>query len=323
MKARSVLTVALAVAGTTLGVVTPASAGLTTFCEGDAGAVTVPGDLRVAATKSCVLDGTTVTGTVTVEPGANLVVTNGNFQKEVVLQDDSYFDARGTTFGSTVTATDAYGFFLAGTRSGTVKVAPNAHPDRATYSYFNGATVNGDIATTKAEVYAESTNVSGNVTGTGVSYLDIVNSVVSKDFSVSGAPLGSVFCANEVYGNASYTGNPGTLQVGSDGPIAACAQASFFNGNVTIANNTGGVTLGNTIIRGNLDGTGNDPAPTGSGNRVRGTTGGQFVNLAPALAARGVAAKSAAPQQRDGASKLEERKAQAVAAADAHGPADL
>lgn len=322
MKARSVLTVALAVAGATLGVVTPASAGLTTFCEGDAGAVTVPGDLRVAATKSCVLDGTTVTGTVTVEPGANLVVTNGNFLKEVVLQDDSYFDAHGTTFASTVTATDAYGFFLAGTTSGTVKVAPNLHPDKATYSYFNGAKVHGDINTTKAEVYAEGVTVDGNVSGTSPSYVDVINSVVNKDFAVSGAPLGSVFCANEVYGNTSYTGNTGTLQIGADGPIATCAEASFFNGNVTISNNTGGVNLGNTIIRGNLDGTGNDPAPTGSGNRVRGTTGGQFVNMAPsATAAKRMAAKST--QQRDSAAKLEERKAQAVAAADAHGPADL
>src|SRR6185295_19284632 len=110
MRARSVFAVAACVACSTIGLAVPASAGLTTFCEGDAAGVTVPGDLRVAATKSCVLTDVSVTGTVTVEPGANLVVTGGTFSREVVLQDDAFLDARGSTFTSTITATDTYGF---------------------------------------------------------------------------------------------------------------------------------------------------------------------------------------------------------------------
>ncbi|TCO44698.1 hypothetical protein [Actinocrispum wychmicini] len=318
MKARSVLAVAACVVGATLGVVVPASAGLTTFCEGDAGAVTVPGDLRVAAGKSCVLDGTIVTGTVTVEPDANLVITGGAFQRAVSVQDNGFLDAQGTTFGSTLTVTDGYGVFMGSTTSGSVKVSPDKHPERPTYTYLNRVTVNGDYASTVGAVYADSSTFSGSFSGANVAYVDLLNSVVNKDFSVSGAPQGSVFCANEVYGNSSYSGNPGTLQIGADGPIAGCGQASFFFGNLDVSGNTGGVTLGNTIIRGNLAGTGNDPAPTGSNNRVRGTTSGQFVNLAPQAAARGMAA-----QQQNPADKLGERKAQAVAAAQAAGPAAL
>lgn len=321
MKARSVLAVAACVAGTTLGIVTPASAGLTTFCEGDAGAVTVPGDLRVAATKSCVLDGTIVTGTVTVEPDANLVITGGAFQREVFVQDDGFLDAQGTTFGSTVTVTDGYGFFLADTKSGSVKVLPDKHPERPTYSFLSRANVNGDFSSTVGEVYADSSTFSGSLSGSNVSYVDLLNSVVNKDFSVSGAPLGSVFCANEVYGNSSYSGNPGTLQIGADGPIAGCAQASFFFGNVDVSNNTGNTVLSNTIIRGNLSGDGNNPAPTGSNNRVRGTTSGQFVNLAP-QAAPNARARAMATQQNP-ADKMGARKADAIAAAQAAGPAAL
>jgi hypothetical protein len=322
MRARSILALAACVAGTTLGIALPANAGLTTFCEGEAGAVTVPGDLRVAATKSCVLSGTVVTGTVTVEPGANLVITNGSFQREVFVQDDGYLDAQGTTFGSTITATDGYGFFLAGTTSGAVKVAADKHPDRGTYAYLNGSTVNGDLTSTVGEVFADSSTVNGAVSGTNVAYVDLVNSVVNKDLSVSGARLGGVFCAGEVYGNASYTGNTGALQIGADGPIVGCDQASFFNGNLTVSGNTGTATVSNTIIRGNLAGTDNNPAPTGVNNRVRGTTSGQFVNLAPsAAAARGMAAQE--QQQAPSQDKTAARKADALAAAHAAGPAAL
>ncbi|MEV4318913.1 hypothetical protein [Actinocrispum sp. NPDC049592] len=319
MKARSVLVVAASVACTALGVfAVPASAGLTTFCEGEAGAVTVPGDLRVAATKSCVLDGTIVTGTVTVEPGANLVITGGNFQREVMLQDDAFFDAKGTTFGSTVTAVDAYGFYLADTKSGNVKVSANQHPDRGTYAYLNTATVNGELNSSVGEVYAENSQL-GSVTGTNVSYVDLISTVVNQNLTVSGARLGGVFCAGEVYGNTSYTGNQGALQIGADGPIASCGQASFFNGNVTASGNTGGVTVSNTIIRGNLAGVDNDPAPAGENNRVRGTISGQFVNLAPPAAAR--AAAAAAPQHNPDV--MTGRKSDALAEAHAAGPAHL
>jgi hypothetical protein len=318
MKARSILAVAASVACTALGVLaSPASAGLTTFCEGEAGAVTVPGDLRVASTKSCVLDGTIVTGTVTVEPGANLVITGGEFKREVVLQDDAFFDAKGTSFGSTVTAVDAYGFYLANTTSGTVKVNADKHPDRGTYAYFNTAKINGDLTSGVGEVYAENSTVNGNLTGTNVAYVDLISSVVNQNLSVSGTKLGGVLCASEVYGNASYTGNLGALQIGADGPVVSCGQATFFNGNLTVSGNSGNVVVSNNIIRGNLSGVDNDPAPTGENNRVRGTVSGQFVNLAPAAAQR-----SASTQQR-GTDKVAERKAEAIAEAHAAGPAAL
>jgi hypothetical protein len=318
MKVRSVLALAASVACTTLAVAVPANAGLTTFCEGEAGAVTVPGDLRVAATKSCVLDGTTVTGTVTVEAGANLVITNGNFQQAVSVLDDGYLDAQGTTFGGTITATDGYGFFLSHTQSGAVKVVADKHPDRGTYAYVNGSTVNGDFTSSVGEVFAQDATINGNLSGTNVAYVDLIGSVVNKDLTVSGAPLGGVFCAGEVYGNVSYSNNSGSLQIGADGPIVGCEQASFFNGNVTVSGNTGSATVSNNIIRGNLSGTANDPAPTGSNNRVRGTTSGQFVNLAPSASARGMAAQEERPAPNTG-----ERKAEAVAAAHTAGPAAL
>jgi hypothetical protein len=319
MRARSALAVFACAAMASLAVALPASAGLTTYCEGEAGAVTVPGDLRVAATKSCVLDGTTVTGTVTVEAGANLVINGGTFEREVFIQDDGFFDAKGTVLKGALTVTDGYGLYLDGARMGAVRVTVDKHPERATYAYLREATVGGDVNSQVGEVYAENSTLSGNVTGTNLSYVDLVGSVVEKNLTVTGARRGSVFCAGEVYGDASYSGNSGDLQIGADGPVTGCTSASYWGGNLTVNGNTANVKVSNNIIRGNLVGASNDPAPVGSGNRVRGTVSGQFVNLAPAAAAK---ASAMAGQDRAGA-KVGDRRAQARAQAKSAGPAAL
>jgi hypothetical protein len=317
MKARSVLAVAAVVASASIAVAMPASAGLTTYCEGEAGAVNVPGDLRVGAAKSCVLDGTTVTGTVTVEAGANLVITGGQFNGAVSILDDGYFDAKDTVLKGSVTATDGYGFFLSGTKSGAIRVTSAQHPERGTYAYLAGATVDGDVTSSVGEVFAEGSTLNGSVTGNGVAYVDLVSSVVANNLSVSGAALGSVLCASEVYGDATYSGNSGTLQIGGNGPIVGCEQASYFDGNVTVSWNHGDTQFSNNIVRGNLGGVDNSPAPTGVNNRVRGTTSGQFTNLAAPAAARSAA--GAAHDRADVDTRRSEAKAEAAAA----GPADL
>jgi hypothetical protein len=259
-----------------------AAADLVTSCVGTAGAVTVPGDLRVPADKSCVLDGTTVTGNVTVAPGANLVITGGDFQGNVQVRDDAYFDALGTSIAGNVNLTDAYGVFLADLDTdGAVRVNAKNHPERPAYAYLSNVNVGTAVNANSGEVFAENSSVAGSVTGTDVSYLDLVNVVVDRNVAVTNSELGSVFCGGEVYGDASYTGNAGPLQIGADGPVVECTQASYWGGNVTVSDNTGGVTVGNNIIRGNLAGTGNTPAPTGSENRVRGEISGQFAELSP------------------------------------------
>src|SRR5438067_4905126 len=93
---------ALAV-GSVVSVAPAANADLVTYCVGEGGAVTVPGDLFVPPGESCSLDGTTVTGNVRVAAGGNLVVKGGSFKKEVQIASEGYFDATNTTVGSQVT----------------------------------------------------------------------------------------------------------------------------------------------------------------------------------------------------------------------------
>ncbi|ALG07353.1 hypothetical protein AOZ06_10825 [Kibdelosporangium phytohabitans] len=318
MRVRSVLAVAAVVASASTAVAFPANAGLTTYCEGEAGAVSVPGDLRVGATKSCVLTDVTVTGSVTVEAGASLVVTGGTFNGNVTVLDDGFFDAQATTLKGSLTSTDGFGFYLAGgAKVGAVKVSSDKFPDRGTYAYLNGATVDGDLTAGVGEVYAEAVNFNGNVSGTNVAYVDLVSSVVAKDITVTGAKLGAVACASEFYGNASYTNNSKAVQIGSNGPVVGCEQASYWAGNLTVSGNKADVHVSNNIVRGNLSGVDNDPAPTGSNNRVRGTVSGQFENLAPEAARRGAATVH------ERSADVDSRRGVAKAAAHAAGPADL
>lgn len=69
------LMAALAGLGIMIGAV-PSQAALTTFCEGVASDVTVPGDLVVARGDSCELTNVTIQGDATVRADANLLLTD-------------------------------------------------------------------------------------------------------------------------------------------------------------------------------------------------------------------------------------------------------
>ncbi|SFB58537.1 hypothetical protein SAMN05216266_12249 [Amycolatopsis marina] len=324
--ARSISLGALAAATAGLVLVAPpASAGLTTHCAGTAGAVTVPGDLLVPEGKSCVLDGTTVTGVVTVAEGANLIITGGAFEQGVTVLDDGFFDAELTGIGGGVRMIDAYGTYLADlTTGGGLRVEAPEHPERATYAYLSGATVGGDVSSRAGELYAEHSILRSGLSGAEVSYVDLYDVVLEGDLAVRDAQLGSVVCGSEVYGDAHFTDNSGTVQVGADGPVASCAAAGYWDGDVRIADNTAHVRVSGNIIRGDLSGTGNAPAPEVSGNRVRGEASGQF-DTSSAARAEAMADNRAGQADRGAAlaEQTRDRRSAAQAVAVAAGPVEL
>ena len=85
------------------------------------------------------------------------------------------------------------------------------------------------------------------------------------------------------------------------------------------------MSVNGNIIRGDLTGTGNDPAPTGDGNRVRGTVGGQFADMgaAPQMQARARVLAVKSERGADAQGQVEQRRTAAVAEATAAGPAQL
>lgn len=322
MKSRTILALA-SLAGVALAgaVTTQASADLVTRCIGTGGAVTVPGDLVVPAGKSCVLEGTTVEGRVTVQAGADLVVTDGVFKGAVIVAENGYLDVYNTAVTGKITSRGGYGTTFGGgttLAAGYAGLAP-ADDSIVPFAYFDDTAITKNVSSASGELYLNGSQVAGSVTGDGSLYVDVLDSTVTGSFTAKGNVDGSVVCGSEIDGHATWDAN-GAVQVGGGGLIDDCDDVNYFGGNVTIANNTGGVAVNGNIIRGNLGGEGNDPAPTGADNRVRGTISGQFTDLQPAAAAR-----RAAPEDRlvDLKEKAAERKAAAVAEGEAAGSARL
>lgn len=299
-----------------------ASAALTTRCDGEASSVTVPGDLVVAKGKSCVLTDVTIEGEVRVQAGADLLITDSSVDGRVLVQGDGYFDASTSEIAGNVVSNGGYGVYLDesavdGNYNG--RAAEGASP----FLYSYDSSITGRVNVSQGLVHLSGNTIGGNVTSENSEFTDILDSTVAGNLTVTGATEGTTFCAGELDGDATLTGNAG-VQLGSGGQKITCEGATYFGGDVTASDNTDGVDVTDTIIRGDLTGEGNDPAPTGSENRVRGELGGQFVDLQPAAQKRALMTQSApADNAEELDTQRQERRAEAEKAAEQAGPANL
>ncbi|MBM2620290.1 hypothetical protein JIG36_32730 [Actinoplanes sp. LDG1-06] len=298
----------------------PATAALVTHCIGTGGPVTVPNDLLVPANESCSLTGTIVTGNITVQAGANLVVSGGKFAGEVRVAGNGYLDASTTTIdGPVILAAGGYGVFLKDASSGTVTVRAKGTTTIDSFLFVENSTIAGNVTAQAGEVRLDqNTQVTGSVNSTGSYYTDVHDSFVDGTLSVLNSATGSVICGSSVRGKATFAGNLGGVQLGPNGPLDSCASGGFFGKDVSVTSTTGGVTVDDNIIDGALTATGNNPAAQiAPNNRIR-----KGVVTDGAAAAARSAARPAAPRQDDSA-KAEERRTDAVQEATAAGPADL
>ena len=319
---RSVLalsTIALASAGFALGAGS-ASAALTTYCSGDASDVTVPGDLVVAEGESCVLDGVTVDGTTQVASGADLVVEDSTFHGDLEVAPDGYVDATTSTLDGNLTSTAGYGVYLDDSSvGGAYRGEAGADAEPFLYSYDTSFAGTVDVA--QGLVHLETAEIDGDVTTDGTAYTDIVDSTLAGALSVTGTPEGTAICESEIDGAATFRGND-QVQLGHGMDLISCSGVNYFGADVLIEDNTGAVDVTGNIIRGDLRGEGNDPAPTGSDNRVRGEAGGQFTELEPAE--QTLSARSAPADHADELNdRRSDRRSAAEDAAELAGPAQL
>lgn len=315
-------TLALASAGVAVGAGT-ATAGLTTYCDGDASDVTVTGDLVVAKGTSCVLDSVTVEGQVRVQAGGDLLITDSSFGDRVVVAADGYFDATGSDIAGNVVSQGGYGVYLDDTAvEGAFQGRAAEGADPFLYSY--DSSIGGKLNVEQGLVHLQTVTVGGAMTSEGTLYTDVIDSTIARGLTVSGNAEGTSVCGSEVDGDATFTGSSG-VQIGTGGALVDCEDGNYFGSDVTVSDNTDGVDVSSNIIRGSLAGEGNDPAPTGDDNRVRGEVGGQFTDLAPAkqklrtFSAQGTTEQHASTLEQ----KRDDRRAGAEEQAELAGPADL
>lgn len=306
---------ALALGAATLTAAAPASAGLVTLCQGEAGPVTVPSDLRVPADASCELHGTTVKGDVVVSENADLIVEGGTFDGDVDVEAGGYLDTTDTTVAGRVVMNSSYGAFLDSSTFGDIQMTDTNDSGTQSFLYAYQSHVRGQVTSSVGSTVIESTVVDGQVLGRDGVYVDSYDSVVGGQLVSVNNSSGSVVCRSEIYGNARFVNNSFGLQIGSDGPFQSCDGATYWGGNVVISDNDGQIVVSNNIIAGSLSGTGNTPAPTGSHNRVRGAVNGQFIDMQPPSSA--VRAHAATEHRTDLRHRASQRRATAVSAAEA------
>ncbi|MFG3556912.1 hypothetical protein ACGGAQ_21260 [Micromonospora sp. NPDC047557] len=315
-------TVTAVIAASVLAVAPTAHADLVTHCIGTGGAVTVPNDLLVPAGESCALTGTTITGNVTVAAGANLVVTGGRVSGEVRVAADGYLDATETSVdGQVVLAAGGYGVFLKDAQTGAVTVRPKGSATIDSFLFAEAATIAGNVTVGAGEVRLDGgTQVTRNVSSTGTYYTDVHDSFVDGTLSVLNSATGSVVCGSAVRGRATFAGNLGGVQLGPNGALDSCASGGYWGADVSVTSTTGGVTVDDNIINGQLTVTGNNPAAqVAANNRIRGGVTGDQAAPSTNRAAR----MAAADRDDAGDQRAEVRRTSAVQEATAAGDARL
>ncbi|MEU8165101.1 hypothetical protein AB0B97_01190 [Micromonospora sp. NPDC049004] len=315
-------TVTAVIAASVLAVAPTAHADLVTHCIGTGGAVTVPNDLLVPAGESCALTGTTITGNVTVAAGANLVVTGGRVSGEVRVAADGYLDATETSVdGQVVLAAGGYGVYLSNAQTGAVTVRPKGSATIDSFLFAEAATIGGNVTVGAGEVRLDGgTQVTRNVSSTGTYYTDVHDSFVDGTLSVLNSATGSVVCGSAVRGRATFAGNLGGVQLGPNGALDSCASGGYWGADVSVTTTTGGVTVDDNIINGQLTVTGNNPAAqVAANNRIRGDVTGDQAAPGANRAAR----MAAADRDDAGDQRAEVRRTSAVQEATAAGAARL
>jgi hypothetical protein len=304
-----------------VGAAAPAArADLITICVGTGGPVTVPNDLQVPAGKSCSLEGTTVTGNVQVAAGANLVVAGGTISGEVRVAADGYLDAANTSIGGPIVlAAGGFGVFLNNSSAGSVTLRPKGSATIEGFLFVENTTISGSVNANVGEVRLDrTTQVTGNVATSGAYYTDVHDSFVDGTLSVLNNATGSVVCGSAVRGKATFAGNLGGVQLGPNGGLDGCASGGYWGRDVSITNTTGGVTLDDNIVNGQLQVSGNNPAAqVAANNRIRGGVVGEHAAAATARAG------ATADRPVTGDDRAAARKATAESAADAAGQALL
>ncbi|MDS1271670.1 hypothetical protein RIF23_15350 [Lipingzhangella sp. LS1_29] len=317
MKLRSVAAASVLTLGGAVFLAAPAHAGLVTYCDGEGGEVTVPGDLVVDEGKSCTLTGTTVQGDVEVRDSANLIVTDGTVNGELSVHDDGLLDAEDTEIAGNVITHSAYGAYLEGSDIGA-SVESAALPDgyEDGYLYAISSTVGASLNATTGSVYVESSRLGGDLVGDGAEYTDVYDSTVQGQLRVEDTAEGGVFCGGEVYGSATYQDNAGVVQIGASGPVATCTAVSYWDEDVRAQGNTADIYIDNNIIAGDLVAQDNDPvALAGTNNRVRGAMIGDFEDM-PTVQTFSIEDRTADIEQQH-----EQRTTEAESAAEEAGPA--
>lgn len=328
MKALTTIAVGLAAACMTAAGLpaSPADAALHTRCVGAGGDVTVPGDLVVPRSQACELDGTTITGDVRVARGANLVAHDVTIDGTLTVAKDGYADIDGVDIDGQVTLQQAFGMMANASTmdAGLITRAPDDVSQG--FAEIAGSTINGSLHSSAGELIIKQTDIGADVSTDGAYFTEAHDSFVDGKVTVRENEQPSLFCGGAIRGDARFIGNGNDVRLGVSAAPGACQNATYWGGDVRIADTDGDALADNNIVDGNLVLRGNEPAAKlGERNVVRGEIVGDYENAdmtSPSTHERAAASRQSEHSKQLG-QKAQKRKADALKQVHAAGQADL
>jgi hypothetical protein len=213
-----------------LGAFLPASGGARTAatnCTGFATGGTF-GDIVVPAGQSCVLDGVTVTGGVTVQTGASLEITNtsgdSTVRKDVKGKGCDFIELQGTSL------------------TNRTAVGGNLVIQNCTSGVFSGGQANSSNQPPPSVLIGKNVTCTGNAGNCVFDYF-----VIGGSLTCSGNAFGCTVNSNGIGLNATLNNNPGGATVDHSviGGNLACSGNAFIGGSTdTVAGTESGQCAG-------------------------------------------------------------------------------
>jgi len=260
-------------------VATPSQARGVSLCSGTAEGRIIFGDLAVPAGESCLLLDTRVLGDVEVRQDANLTLEDSSVWGDLTVRTNGFLDSIGSAIGGTVRLQEAFGGVVESSELwGRLRVADTG------FLISDSSTHRSDLISENGQTVILSSRFSGDVRTTGDLLTDLRDSVLSGRLVVQQAVLGSVVCRSEIDRDTLVRDTTDLVQLG-EGTFTGC-EFNVFGADLELRDNLADIQINGNVIRDDLDCTGNDPAPTGAGNRIRGEASGQCAGLAAPAAAR-------------------------------------
>lgn len=222
--------------------------------------VVVEGSVTLRADGALFMDGSRIRGGLTVEGGGIFTfvdMTDSRVDGMTTLGDGAILDSYSGRFNRVVDAT----------AGGDINSNESTHWGGIRAENGSTTIVRGGF-------------VVGGVRADGAFRADLYDTAVFGPVSVENGTEGTVLCHLGAALSVRANGNSDTVQVGT-GPHADCGFNLF--GSLTVNNNINAhITINGSVIAGNLECIGNDPAPFGGSNLVGGSRIGQCESLSPA-----------------------------------------
>lgn len=259
-----------------VGLVAVPSQAQTVSCSSTITGQTISATLVVPTGSQCQLVDVVVDGRVDVLDFADLFLDGTRIMGPLTVGNSSYAEAIESRVDGMTTLNTSFGLNSDDSRFSRLVDARDA-----LFVLSTRSTHWGGIRSSGGQNVIENGVVIGSVSSTNSEHTDLFDTAVFGPVTITGAEYGSVLCHMGAAFSVRVQTSGSVVHIGDVGTFGNCG----FNlmGSLSVLDNTGAdIVITKNIIAGNLDCSGNNPAPFGSFNLVGGAKTGQCANLSPA-----------------------------------------